>query len=42
MDNHYGIVTYLEPEILECEAKWILGSTTTNKTSGDDGIPPLF
>ena len=33
------MVTHLEPDILECEVKWALGSTTTNKASGDDGIP---
>ena len=37
--NHYGVITHLQPDILECEAKWALGSITTNKTSGDDGIP---
>ena len=38
-DNHDGVITHLEPENLECEVKWALGSTTTNKASGDDGIP---
>ena len=38
-DNHDGVVTDLEPDILECEVKWSLGSITTNKTSGGDGIP---
>ena len=38
-DNHTGVVTKLEPEILECEVKWALGSITTNKASGGDGIP---
>ena len=38
-DNHDGIVTYLEPDILECEVKWALGSMTTNKASVGDGIP---
>ena len=38
-DNHDGIITHLEPDILECEVKWTLGSITTNKTSGGDGIP---
>ena len=38
-DNHDGVVTQLEPDILECEDKWALGSITTNKTSGGDGIP---
>ena len=38
-DNHDTVITHLEPDILECEVKWVLGSTTTNKASGDDGIP---
>ena len=40
-DNHHGVITHthLEPDILECEVKWALGSITTNKASGDDGIP---
>ena len=38
-DNHDGMITNLEPDILECEVKWALGSITTNKTSGGDGIP---
>ena len=38
-DNHDGMITQLEPDILECEVKWALGSITTNKTSGGDGIP---
>ena len=38
-DNHDGVITHLEPDILECEVKWVLGSITMNKTSGDDGIP---
>ena len=38
-DNHDGVLTHLEPDILECEVKWALGSITTNKTSGGDGIP---
>ena len=38
-DNHNGVITHLEPDILECEVKWILGSIITNKTSGGDGIP---
>ena len=37
-DNHYGVITHLEPDILECEVKWALGSITMNKPSGDDGI----
>ena len=38
-DNHDGVVTHLEPDILECEVKWALGSITTNKASGGDGVP---
>ena len=38
-DNNYGVTTYLEPDILECELKWALGSITTNKASRGDGIP---
>ena len=38
-DNHGGVITDLEPDILECEVKWALGSITTNKASGGDGIP---
>ena len=38
-DNHDGVVTQLEPDILECEVKWALGSITTNKASGGDEIP---
>ena len=38
-DNHDGVITHLEPDILECEVKWALGSIGTNKTSGGDGIP---
>ena len=38
-DNHDGVITPLEPDILECEVKWALGSITTNKASGRDGIP---
>ena len=37
-DNHYGVITYLEPDILESEVKWALGSITKNKASGGDGI----
>ena len=37
-DNHYGVITHLEPDILECEVKWALESITTNKASGGDGI----
>ena len=39
LDSHSGVITHLEPEILECEVKWALGSTTMNKTSEGDGIP---
>ena len=38
-DNYDGVITHLEPDILECGVKWALGSITTNKTSGSDGIP---
>ena len=38
-DNHNNVITHLEPDILECEVKWALGSITTNKASGGDGIP---
>ena len=38
-DNHNGVVTHLEPDVLECEVKWALGSITMNKASGGDGIP---
>ena len=38
-DNHGGVITHLEPDILECEVKWALGSITMNKASGHDGIP---
>ena len=37
--NHDGVITHLEPDILECEVKWALGSITVNKASGGDGIP---
>ena len=37
-DNHDGVITHLEPDILECEVKWALGSITMNKASGGDGI----
>ena len=37
-DNHDGVITHVEPDILECEVKWALGSITTNKASGGDGI----
>ena len=39
LDNHDGVITYLEPDILECEVKWALESITTNKASRSDGIP---
>ena len=38
-DNHNGVITYLESDILECKVKWALGSITMNKASGGDGIP---
>ena len=38
-DNHDGVITHLEPDILECKVKWALKSITMNKVSGDDGIP---
>ena len=38
-DKHDGVITFLEPDILECEVKWALGCLTTNKVSGGDGIP---
>ena len=38
-DNHDGVITHLEPDIMECEVKWALGSITMNKASGGDGIP---
>ena len=38
-DNHNVVITHLEPDILECEVKWALGSITTNKASRGDGIP---
>ena len=39
LDNHDGVVTHLEPDMLDCEVKWNLGSITTNKVSGGNGIP---
>ena len=39
LDNHNGVITHLEPDILECEVKWALGSIIVNKARGDDGIP---
>ena len=38
-DNHDGVITHLKPDMLECEVKWALGSITTNKANGGDGIP---
>ena len=38
-DNHDGVITHLEPDILECKVKWALGSITMNKANGGDGIP---
>ena len=38
-DNHDGVITHLEPDILECKVKWALGSLTSNKASGSGGIP---
>ena len=40
-DNHDGVITHLEPDILECEVKWVLGRITRNKASGGDGIPAV-
>ena len=39
LDNHNGVITHLEPDILECDFKWTLGSITMNKANGDDRIP---
>ena len=39
LDNHDGVITHLETDILECKVKWVWGSITTNKASGGDGIP---
>ena len=39
LDNHDGVLTHLEPDILECEVKWALGSITTNRARGGDGMP---
>ena len=41
-DNHDGVITHLEPDILECEVKWALEGITTNKASGGDGIPVVL
>ena len=38
-DNHDGVITHLEPDILECKVKWVLGSITMNKARGGDGTP---
>ena len=38
-DNHHGVITHLEPDILDCQVKWALGSNTMKKASGGDGIP---
>ena len=42
LDNHDGVIAHLEPEILECEVKWALGSITANKASGGDGVPAVL
>ena len=42
LDNHDGVITHLEPHILECEVKWALESIITNKASGGDGIPVVL
>ena len=42
LDNHDGVITHLEPDILECEVKWALGSITTNKASEGDEIPDVL
>ena len=39
LDSHHDVITHLEPDILECEVKWALGSITMNKASGGDGFP---
>ena len=39
LDNHNGVITHPEPDILECEVKWVLGSIVVNKASGSDRIP---
>ena len=41
-DNHDGVITHLEPDILECEVKWALGSITVNRVSGGEGIPVTY
>ena len=40
LDNYNGVITQVEPDILQCKVKWALGSIITNKASGGDGIPP--
>ena len=40
-DNHDGVITHLEPDILKCKVKWTLGSITINKTGGENGIPVI-
>ena len=42
LENHNAVITHLEPDILECEIKWVLESNTTDKASGDDGIPACY
>ena len=42
LNNHDGVITHLEPDILECEVKWALGSITMSKASGSDGIPVVI
>ena len=42
LDNHNDVITHLEPDILECKVKWALGSITTNKANGADGIPASY
>ena len=41
MDYHDGVMTHLQPDIMECEVKWALGSNTMNNASGGDGIPAI-
>ena len=41
-NNHHGVITHQEPDILECKVKWALGTITMNKASGGDGIPVEF
>ena len=41
LDNHNGVIIHLEPDILECEVKWVLGRISRNKASGGDGIPAV-